>query len=44
VGGTLSNTDAVMNRTFWLGVYPGIDESMLEYVAERIENFFGIGF
>jgi CDP-6-deoxy-D-xylo-4-hexulose-3-dehydrase len=44
VSGELTNTDIVMNRTFWLGVYPALTEPMLEYVAERLETFFGVNF
>lgn len=40
----LQTTDIVMNNTFWVGVYPGLDEPRLEYVAEKIEQFFGVGF
>ena len=36
VVGSLENTDAVMNRSFWIGVYPGLTQSMLEYVADSI--------
>ena len=25
-----------MNRSFWLGVYPGITESMTDYIAEML--------
>ncbi len=38
--GTLKNTDTVMQRSFWIGVYPGIDEAMLEYVAECFHDYF----
>lgn len=44
VAGTLNNTDIVMNSTFWVGVYPGLTEEMLEYMAVQIELFLGIGF
>jgi CDP-6-deoxy-D-xylo-4-hexulose-3-dehydrase len=44
VVGSLENTDRVMNDTFWLGVYPGLTEEMLDYVAVTLEQFFGIGF
>ena len=40
----LDNTDTVMNNTFWVGVYPGLTEEMLEYMAVQIELFLGIGF
>ena len=42
--GELPNTDVVMNRTFWLGVYPGLNAAMLESVAERLDTFFGVNF
>jgi CDP-6-deoxy-D-xylo-4-hexulose-3-dehydrase len=44
ISGELSNTDFVMNNSFWIGVYPGISEEMLDYVATKIENFFGVNF
>ena len=44
LSGELSNTEVVMNQTFWLGVYPGLSEAMLESVAERLETFFGVNF
>jgi CDP-6-deoxy-D-xylo-4-hexulose-3-dehydrase len=36
VVGDLENTDAIMSRTFWFGVYPGITPAMREYVAESV--------
>lgn len=36
----LANTDIVMNDTFWVGIYPGLTQEMLEYVARSIEDFF----
>lgn len=44
ISGELTNTDIVMNQTFWLGVYPGLSESMLDYTVSRIETFFGLNF
>lgn len=38
--GSLRNTDAVMQNSLWVGVFPGLDEQMLEYVASCIEEFF----
>ncbi len=40
VHGDLSGTDAIMNRTFFIGVYPGLTHEMMEFVLERIRSFF----
>ena len=42
VSGELINTDAIMNSTFWIGVYPGLNDAMLDYICDRIETFFGV--
>ncbi len=42
--GELSNTDNIMNNTFWIGVYPGLTEEMLNFVVSQIESFFGVNF
>lgn len=34
--GNLENTDRIMNKTFWVGVYPGMTDKMLEYMGETI--------
>jgi CDP-4-dehydro-6-deoxyglucose reductase, E1 len=44
VPGALTNTDLVMNNTFWVGVHPALTEEMLEYVGAAIETFVGVGF
>lgn len=44
VSGELTNTDVVMNQTFWLGVYPGLKTEHLDYIAERLEEFLGVNF
>lgn len=44
VSGDLHNTDVVMNQTFWIGVYPGLGEEQLDFVAETIKAFFGLNF
>ncbi len=38
VVGTLANTDAVMRNAFWIGVYPGMQEPMLETMARTIKE------
>lgn len=40
VAGVLSRTDEVMERTFWLGVFPGLTGEMLDYVIARVGDFF----
>jgi CDP-6-deoxy-D-xylo-4-hexulose-3-dehydrase len=44
VSGELTNTDNVMNNTFWIGVQPALTHEMLEYVATQIETFLGVNF
>ncbi|AEM47334.1 DegT/DnrJ/EryC1/StrS aminotransferase [Acidithiobacillus ferrivorans SS3] len=44
VSGELTNTDKVMNNTFWIGVYPGLNDTMLDHVGDRLETFFGVNF
>lgn len=44
VSGDLTNTDIVMNQTLWLGTYPGLGAEHLDYIAEKLEEFFGLGF
>lgn len=44
VVGDLTNTDRTMNQTFWLGLYPALGQEHFEYVGEKLEEFFGMGF
>jgi CDP-6-deoxy-D-xylo-4-hexulose-3-dehydrase len=37
--GTLANTEQIMSNTFWIGVYPGLTNEMLSFVAEVIHDF-----
>ena len=39
VVGELSNTDTVTSSTFFVGVYPGIDDDRLDYVADAFRRF-----
>ncbi|MBU2530939.1 MAG: lipopolysaccharide biosynthesis protein RfbH [Elusimicrobia bacterium] len=34
-------TDCIMNDTFWIGVYPGMDKNKLSYIVEMFKSFFG---
>lgn len=39
--GELNNTDCIMNSTFWIGVYPGMTEEMIDYMAKIIKEAVG---
>ena len=39
VVGDLTNTNLIMERTFWVGVFPGLTEEMLDFVADSILEF-----
>ena len=39
VVGELPNTDITMNQTFWIGVYPGINDQMRKYVADVFDDY-----
>ena len=36
VVGELTNTEFIMNNTFWVGVYPGMSDVMIDYMAKVI--------
>lgn len=36
----LKNTDLIMNNTFFIGLYPGIDDNQIDYVVEKFSEFF----
>lgn len=44
VVGELTNTDIIMNHTFWIGVYPGLSKEHLDFIVEKFEEFFGVNF
>ena len=44
VSGELTNTDVVMNQTFWLGTFPALGQEQLDYIAGKLEEFFGVSF
>jgi CDP-6-deoxy-D-xylo-4-hexulose-3-dehydrase len=44
ISGELKNTNKVMENSFWIGLHPSLETSMLDYTSEKIENFLGIRF
>lgn len=39
ISGELINTDKIMENTFWIGVYPGLNQDMLRYTVKCIKDF-----
>ena len=44
VVGELTNTDVVMNNTFWIGVQPALTKDMMQFAVSKIEAYLGINF
>ncbi len=44
ISGDLTNTDNVMNNTFWIGVQPSLTQEMMEFAARKIESYLGVNF
>ena len=44
VSGVLDNANIITERSFWIGVYPGLNTAMLDYAADKIGEFLGVGF
>lgn len=43
VSGDLSNSDKAASSTFWIGIYPGVTDEMLDYVIRTVRSFTGSG-
>jgi dTDP-4-amino-4,6-dideoxygalactose transaminase len=39
VVGDLTNSDIITSNTFWIGVYPGLTDQMIDYVLEVFDDF-----
>jgi CDP-6-deoxy-D-xylo-4-hexulose-3-dehydrase len=44
ISGELTNTENVMNNTFWIGVQPALSREMLEFAVSKIESYLGVNF
>lgn len=44
ISGELTNTDITMNSTLWLGVFPALGKEQLDFIADKLEEFFGVNF
>lgn len=42
VHGSLANSDTIMNRAFWIGVYPGLGDEHIGYVLQVIRDFCAV--
>ena len=38
IAGELTQTDRIMNDTFWLGVYPGLSDEKIDYMAQTVKD------
>jgi CDP-6-deoxy-D-xylo-4-hexulose-3-dehydrase len=43
VSGELTNSDVVMNRTFWIGLQPSLSHEMLAYTASVLRHLLKVG-
>jgi CDP-4-dehydro-6-deoxyglucose reductase, E1 len=44
ISGNLNNTDIIMEQTFWIGIYPKLNKTHFDYIADKLESFFGLNF
>ncbi len=40
--GNLPNTNKIMNDSFWIGVYPGMNNEMIEYMIKKIKEYLKV--
>jgi len=44
IAGTLENAETIMQQTFWVGVWPGLGQNQLDYIAHSLSDFCGTNF
>jgi len=42
VSGELTVTDRIMNNSFWIGLFPGLNDDMLDFASEQIRACLGV--
>ena len=40
----LKVSDRIMEKSFWLGLYPGLNKDHIQYISRIIHNYFKKGF
>jgi len=40
IHGSLESADTIMKSSFWVGVYPGLDETAIQYIGDAVLDFF----
>lgn len=43
ISGELSNSDKIMNDALWVGIWPGLTNNQIDFIAETVGKFFGKG-
>ncbi|MGY5138765.1 DegT/DnrJ/EryC1/StrS family aminotransferase, partial [Streptomyces nigrescens] len=39
VSGSLANSDIITERTFWIGVFPGLTDEMIDHSIRSVTEF-----
>jgi len=42
VASDMINTDTTMNKALWVGLYPGFTTDHLDYIVNKLEDFFAV--
>ena len=39
ISGSLTNSDKIMNNSFWVGIYPGLNKNHMNYISKVIHQY-----